>query len=572
VYVTYQNLTLFSFYIRAALVMEESRHAVSEALASLWRGKRGTNSGIRVSLKSMETRKEPGHVVFCFEKNTPLTNRELYDIRPGCCFEILPPGATSIERSLLSCVTSSTRDFEEERTQQTRILLMVFAPFGDLPSDGQWRIRPVTAMISNLRQFEACTNAKSVPFLHALLGRKGATHTRFEHSDHNSDTDTDTYESSDDHEDEKKEEDAIIIDDGTDKVFTLPILNATQESASRTFLRSQPGAITIVQGPPGTGKSTLLVSIICRYLMESASRGVKRRLMVCAPTNKAVTVLVTRYLESIACANQNPFNVILIGEQDKLLNEEQSLLASHETTCPAFRVRSIFAYTWLHGVVEDCRYIQHKLKSGHVELSDMAKRILVLCSRIVSSLSCSILDLTLIGTIDTIRESAKTAANDDELPAPHYCDRWFKLLEELVSAFLLMDPNVVVRELMESADVIFCTLASAGSSVVKHSSAIDDLIVDEAAAATEPELYIPFHLNPSRLLVVGDPMQLPATVLSRSAERLGLGKSLHERLMYDLGCDHSMLDVQYRMRPEISQFPSAQFYKGKIANGDNVTR
>jgi hypothetical protein len=512
----------------------------------------------------METRKEPGHVIFCFEKNNPFTLRELYDIKPGCCFEILPPGPASVEHSLLACVISNGRDFDEERVNQKRILLMVFAPFGDLSSNGTWQIRPVASLISNLRQFEACTNAQRVPFLHALLGHKGATHTRFK-------VDGDDDQILDENEDEKKEEEVVEVVT-TDEVFTLPVLNATQESASRNFLRSPPCSITVIQGPPGTGKSTLLVSIICRYLMESASRGVKRRLMVCAPTNKAVTVLVTRYLESISSTNRDPFNVILIGEQDKLLNEEQSLLASHETTCPAFRVRSIFAYTWIHGVVDDCRYIQHKLKSGHAEFGVLINRILLLCCRIFKSLSYSILDVTLAGLINEIRQSAKSALDDDEVSPSAYCQQWDGLLDNLVSAILMLDPNVVIRELMESADVIFCTLASAGSSIVKYSSSIDDLIVDEAAAATEPELYIPFHLNPSRLLVVGDPLQLPATVLSRSAERMGLGKSLHERLMYDIGCDHIMLDVQYRMRPEISQFPSARFYKGKIANGANVAR
>ena len=549
--------------------MEESRHAVSEALSSLWRG-RGKDNSIRVSLKSMETRKGPGHVVFCFEKNNPFTPRELYDIRPGCSFEILPPGTASVERSLLACVVSNARDFDEERVNQKRILLMVFAQFGELPSCGSWRIRPVTGLISNLRQFEACTNAQRVPFLHALLGHKGASHIRFK-------DDNDTH-GSDENEDEKKEEDVRKTNSDSedpvadDEVFRLPLLNATQESASRTFLRSPPSSITVIQGPPGTGKSTLLVTIICRYLLLSASRGAKRRLMVCAPTNKAVTVLVTRYLESISCLNRDPFNVVLIGEQEKLMDEEKTLLASHETTCPAFRVRSIFAYTWIHGVIEECRYIQHKLKSGHAEFGDLINRVLLLCSRILNSLSYSILDLTLAGLINEFRRSATSALTDDEASPSAYCQRWDGLLENLVSAILMLDPNVVVRELMESADVIFCTLASAGSSIVKHSSSIDDLIVDEAAAATEPELYIPFHLNPSRLLVVGDPLQLPATVLSRSAERMGLGKSLHERLMYDIGCDHIMLDVQYRMRPEISQFPSTRFYKGKIANGDNVTR
>jgi superfamily I DNA and/or RNA helicase len=94
--------------------------------------------------------------------------------------------------------------------------------------------------------------------------------------------------------------------------------------------------------------------------------------------------------------------------------------------------------------------------------------------------------------------------------------------------------------------------------------------VDEAAAATEPELYIPFQLQPKRLLAVGDPLQLPATVLSRRAISLGYAKSLHERLMYDCKYDHIMLNVQYRMNPEISSFPSYTFYKNMIQNGDNV--
>ena len=91
----YGFLNLFCLYavFRAALVMEESRHVVSEALSSLWRG-RGSNNGIRVSFKSMETRKEPGHVVFCFEKNTPLRRGNSMTFGLGGCFEILRPGQT----------------------------------------------------------------------------------------------------------------------------------------------------------------------------------------------------------------------------------------------------------------------------------------------------------------------------------------------------------------------------------------------------------------------------------------------------------------------------------------------
>ena len=107
---------------------------------------------------------------------------------------------------------------------------------------------------------------------------------------------------------------------------------------------------------------------------------------------------------------------------------------------------------------------------------------------------------------------------------------------------------------------------------MKSTLPINDLIVDEAGAATEPSLYIPFHLKPTRLLAVGDPAQLPATVLSRRARDMGLGQSLLDRLMFGCGHPHTMLDVQYRMNPAISSFPTFRFYESKVSNGGNVSR
>mmetsp|Transcript_184 Transcript_184/g.349 ORF Transcript_184/g.349 Transcript_184/m.349 type:complete len:118 (+) Transcript_184:200-553(+) len=101
---------------------------------------------------------------------------------------------------------------------------------------------------------------------------------------------------------------------------------------------------------------------------------------------------------------------------------------------------------------------------------------------------------------------------------------------------------------MKSADMVFCTLCSSASRVTMRltGESIEALIVDEAAAATEPDIYIPFHLRPSRLLVVRDPNQLPSTVLSDQAKGLGLDVSLHERIMMHCGYEFTMLDVQYR--------------------------
>lgn len=53
------------------------------------------------------------------------------------------------------------------------------------------------------------------------------------------------------------------------------------------------------------------------------------------------------------------------------------------------------------------------------------------------------------------------------------------------------------------------------------------------------------------------------------AQGCGYGRSLFERL-HGVGHPVNLLDVQYRMHPEISMFPNAQFYGGKIQDGNNV--
>jgi senataxin len=58
----------------------------------------------------------------------------------------------------------------------------------------------------------------------------------------------------------------------------------------------------------------------------------------------------------------------------------------------------------------------------------------------------------------------------------------------------------------------------------------DTCIVDEAAQATEPATLIPLRYGCRTLVLVGDPRQLPATVLSQAAKDARLDRSLFERL------------------------------------------
>lgn len=56
------------------------------------------------------------------------------------------------------------------------------------------------------------------------------------------------------------------------------------------------------------------------------------------------------------------------------------------------------------------------------------------------------------------------------------------------------------------------------------------VIIDEAAQAVELDTLIPLRYGCRNCILVGDPLQLPATVISRRAVDLGYSRSLFARL------------------------------------------
>jgi superfamily I DNA and/or RNA helicase len=93
-------------------------------------------------------------------------------------------------------------------------------------------------------------------------------------------------------------------------------------------------------------------------------------------------------------------------------------------------------------------------------------------------------------------------------------------------------------------------------------SLYDVLIIDEAGQLIEPLAWTIFPLA-ERVILAGDPFQLPPTVLSKEAEKEGLGISILERI-YPLCKSVFLLDIQYRMPPEIVAFSNHYFYNDKV--------
>jgi ATP-dependent RNA/DNA helicase IGHMBP2 len=127
----------------------------------------------------------------------------------------------------------------------------------------------------------------------------------------------------------------------------------------------------------------------------------------------------------------------------------------------------------------------------------------------------------------------------------------------------------VVTRLLDSAPVLCVTLTGLDPDLIA-SRVFDWCVMDEAGQSTEPGAWIPLQYA-RRLVLAGDHLQLPPTVISPEAAADGLGVSLLERLMHASGTAIARrLGVQYRMHTAIMGFSSQEFYEGSLAADSSV--
>ncbi|XP_028828680.1 probable helicase senataxin isoform X2 [Denticeps clupeoides] len=286
--------------------------------------------------------------------------------------------------------------------------------------------------------------------------------------------------------------------------------------------------ICLIHGPPGTGKSRTIVGLIHRLFTQAAAvppagRASKHRMRVllCAPSNAAIDCLMKKLIIHFKekCrdrkkpqGNCGDINLIRLGNE--------------RTIAKGLKDFSLDSRT---------QKVQHT-QDGHrkkAELDDCIENLAQMC--------------------------AVTDKNTDQA-------------------------NILKQEtqhrLLQEANVICCTLSSSGN--MKIESAFRNLgqvpfscvIVDEAGQATEPESLIPLLFKSPSLILVGDPEQLPPTVVSQQVKELGYDQSLMARLLKSLNqkIPISFLSHQYRMHPDICQFPSKYIYNSMLKNDREVAQ
>jgi ATP-dependent RNA/DNA helicase IGHMBP2 len=117
------------------------------------------------------------------------------------------------------------------------------------------------------------------------------------------------------------------------------------------------------------------------------------------------------------------------------------------------------------------------------------------------------------------------------------------------------------EKLFEEAEVI------AGTPIGLYDAKINylhfkTLVVDEAGQCIEPLAWCIFPLA-EKIVLAGDHWQLPPTVLSHEAARLGLNRSILETAI-DTVSNVYLLNTQYRMREVIAGFSSNYFYNSLL--------
>ena len=257
-------------------------------------------------------------------------------------------------------------------------------------------------------------------------------------------------------------------------------------------------------------------------------------MLVCAPSNKAVTVALREYLARDAVGEIGRYPV-LVGAEDALAlvcgerrrRRQMSKVMERFVTAgrPSWRRASARGERFKCAAnTASARVLSDVVRAVIVELEKTAPRFFSKSSPDSSKKS---LEWNLYHVLNTCygEWEEKEKGVSREVALGHVRDA----LNAASGRGATSDEYAC--EAIANADVVFSTLASSGQGIMAHVPPPDALIVDEAAQALESEVIIAFARRPRRCLLVGDPAQLPATTASERLRRAGHDVSLMRRLL-----------------------------------------
>ncbi len=305
--------------------------------------------------------------------------------------------------------------------------------------------------------------------------------------------------------------------------------NKLNESQKRAVEFSIESELTLIHGPFGTGKTTVIV-----YLAkELVKRGY--RVLITAESNTAVDNIAERLIDS-------NLKIVRMGHPARL-NARILKVSSEE------KIKEYPQYTQLRTLKEEIEMLKGKQDRLGVKPLPKFRRgledneILRLAKQKVKSYR------GIPGNI--IKGMAQ----------------WIELQMEIsprIQKFSELYGSLIKRVVKE-ANIILSTNIGAYSEYLIDEK-FDVAIIDEGTQATEPSVILPMTLA-KRWVLAGDHKQLPPTVVSNDEQ---LKTSLFERWVNAYPQTIHMLEIQYRMNKVLMEFPSNEFYGGKLKADNSV--
>lgn len=152
-------------------------------------------------------------------------------------------------------------------------------------------------------------------------------------------------------------------------------------------------------------------------------------------------------------------------------------------------------------------------------------------------------------------------------PAPGHRGQQRQEARELKRHARILEKQAI-SDLLKDARVI-CATTTFDDSVLDDLR-FDVLVIDEACQSVEPGCWGPLR-RADRVVLAGDHLQLPPTILSDAARKEGYAVSMMERLVNHYGdLVTRQLTVQYRMHESIMGFSSQHFYDNSLIADQSV--
>lgn len=124
------------------------------------------------------------------------------------------------------------------------------------------------------------------------------------------------------------------------------------------------------------------------------------------------------------------------------------------------------------------------------------------------------------------------------------------------------------KEKWKSETQVICGTPVGLAEELKRLEDFEVVVIDEAGQCLQPFAWIVMTMQIKKVILAGDPFQLPPTVISTEAEKGGLNVSILELFMRK--SEANLLNTQYRMEAKIAEFSNQYFYKGQLKTPDTL--